>query len=73
MALIPSRRRDRPVRHLQWRMRTFALGAVLALFGMSRGIDWLVDVAIGVLVLGFLLRFLPEADEDGPDEGQGEG
>jgi hypothetical protein len=64
---MPSRRRDRPVRHLTWRVRIFAAGAVLALWGMSRGIEWLVNLAIGVLLVGFLLRFLPEADEDRTD------
>lgn len=41
-------------------MRLFALGAVIALAGMYLRLDWLINVALGVLVLGFGLRFVPE-------------
>lgn len=60
----PSRDADRPVRHLTWRVRLFAAGAALALAGMYLRMDWLINVALAVLLLGFGLRFLPERDED---------
>ncbi len=55
-----SRDSDRPVRHLEWRVRLFAAGAALALAGMYMRLDWLINVALGVLLVGFALRFLPE-------------
>lgn len=58
-------------RHLIWRVRLLGLGAVLALTGMGTGLDWLINVSIGVLILGFGLRFVPmpadEGDAPGPD------
>lgn len=50
-------------RHLQWRTRLLAAGALLALVGMGTEREWVVNVAIGVLILGFGLRFLPESGE----------
>lgn len=35
----------------------FAVGAGLALAGIALDLTWLVNVAIGVLLLAFLLRF----------------
>lgn len=52
------------VRHLEWRVRLFGAGAILALVGMVSGTEWLVNVAIGVLLLGFALRFVPERGEE---------
>ena len=65
----PSRRSDRPVRHLQWRVRLFGAGALLALGGMFLRLDWLVNVALAVLLVGFLLRFLPDDDPEAEDGG----
>lgn len=58
-------------RHLVWRVRLLGLGAVLGLTGMGTGTSWLINVAIGVLILGFGLRFVPVGDdpEDGADQG----
>jgi len=62
---------------LAWKVRFFIVGAGLAVGGMVMEMNWLILVAVGVLVAGFLLRYLPggkgrtleqEADED-PDEG----
>jgi hypothetical protein len=63
----PSRNPDRPVRHLEWRVRFFAAGALLALAGMYLRLDWVVNAALAVLLMGFLLRFLPEHGEGGAD------
>jgi hypothetical protein len=47
---IPSRR------HLEWRVRVFGMGAILALAGMWAEQPWLINVAIGVLGVGIILR-----------------
>jgi hypothetical protein len=60
-----ARRSGGTPRHLVWRIRLLGLGAVLAITGMGTGLDWLVNVAIGVLILGFGLRFLPVASDEG--------
>ena len=57
-----------PARHLEWRIRTFGVGAILAVVGMATGQSWLVNVAIVVLVIGVLLRFLPEPRETGDED-----
>ncbi|MEQ9569398.1 MAG: hypothetical protein RLN75_04350 [Longimicrobiales bacterium] len=61
---------NRPVRHLEWRVRILGIGAVLGLAGMFRDAGWMVNVAIGVLVLGFFLRFLPAGDEGADSDGE---
>jgi Flp pilus assembly protein TadB len=53
-------RRDRQPgegRTLVPRTVAFAVGAGLALAGIALDLTWLVNVAIGVLLLAFLLRF----------------
>ena len=60
---------DREVRHLAWRVRIFGAGAIVALVGIYFEAEWLVSVAIGILLLGFVLRFLPTSGEG---EGSGE-
>jgi hypothetical protein len=47
------------------RMLVFALGAGLALAGMALEIGWLVNVAIAVLVVAFLLRFVGDPSRPG--------
>ena len=42
------------------KMLAFSIGAVLAVTGIVFDLGWLIYVAIGVLVLGFLLRFVPK-------------
>lgn len=63
-------RRRRAGVWLEWKVRLFTVGAVLAVAGMAMEEDWLVWTAIGVLGAGFILRFLPHpADEqDSPGE-----
>ena len=65
-------RRGRPVQRLEWRIRLMGAGAILALFGMYFEARWVVWIAIGVLIVGFLLRRLPGdpkgSHEDPSDE-----
>jgi hypothetical protein len=65
--MLVDRDPDREVKHLEWRIRIFGGGAILALVGLYFEAGWMIWVAIGVLVAGFLLRFLPRRDpgEDG--------
>jgi hypothetical protein len=44
---------------LEWKVRLFAIAAALAVGGMATGMDWLVSVGTGVLVLAFVVRFFP--------------
>lgn len=46
-------------RYLEWKVRLFTLGAVLAVVGMALNQSWMTWGAIGVLVAGMMLRFLP--------------
>jgi hypothetical protein len=62
--MLIDRRRDRPVRHLELRVALFGAGAILAVVGMATERSWLIDVAIAVLLVGVLIRFLP-----GPRQG----
>ncbi|MDT8339966.1 MAG: hypothetical protein RQ751_00520 [Longimicrobiales bacterium] len=45
--------------YLRWRARLLGAGAALALVGIGLRREWMVDVALGVLIVGFGLRFLP--------------
>ncbi|MDE2763155.1 MAG: hypothetical protein OXQ94_15735 [Gemmatimonadota bacterium] len=56
----PSRERRGEDRFLAWKVRIFVAGAALALAGIGMSLSWLVWVGIGVLVVGLLLRFLPD-------------
>ena len=54
---MPVTRSGEPSRrHLEWRVRVFGMGAILALAGMWAEQPWLINVAIGVLGVGILLR-----------------
>ena len=57
MIFRPSRTRGDD-RFLDAKMLIFTLGAALALAGMAFELGWLVYVAIAVLVVGLLLRFV---------------
>lgn len=52
---------------LEWKVRFFLLGAGVAIVGIGMGIPWIVGVAIVILLVAFLLRFLPGPEEEGPD------
>ena len=55
--------------HLEWRVRLFGAGAILAMVGIFADQGWLVDVAIGVLIIGFGLRFIGRKREAAEDDG----
>ena len=64
-----------PGPYLEWRVRLLGAGAILALAGIWSETEWLVNVAIAFLLVGFMLRFIgrdSEEHEDGavesPDE-----
>lgn len=63
----PDRSRNRPVEHLEWRVRLLGAGAILAVVGMYFDEAWLIWVAIGILVVGLLMRFVPGRDADGEE------
>lgn len=69
-----DRSADRPVHHLEWRVRLLGVGAVLALAGIWLENSWLINGALVVLLIGFGLRFIgrPSGDDEGhPDSGEG--
>jgi len=42
------------------------LGLAVGIVGMALTLRWLVWVAVGLLVVAFLLRFLPKSGADAP-------
>jgi len=58
-SLHPSKRAGR---FLEWKVRIFAVGAVLALVGMYRDERWMTGLAIVVLVGGLVIRVVLERD-----------
>ena len=62
-----TRSRKRSLRHLEWRVRLFGAGALLALVGVSLQASWLIYTAIAVLVAGVALRFLEGSPPDDGD------
>lgn len=70
-----DRNRSRPVRHLAWRVRLMGVGAVLGLAGIYLDSTWMLNAAIGVLVVGFALRFVPSdgSTRDGGERRDGGG
>ncbi len=66
----PSRKDYGPDPGLNWKVGIFFLGAFLAFAGMWMEAQWLVGVAIAVLVLGMALRFIPRfRTPERPEEG----
>ena len=69
-----SRRRGGPDHRLDWKVRLFSFGALLALMGIGLESSLLVGLAIAVLLVGVALRFLPgtpessESSESSEDE-----
>lgn len=56
--------------YLVWKVRIFTVGAVLAMVGMYREESWMTGAAILVLLLGFVLRFLPGMSNPGRGDGR---
>lgn len=55
-------------RYLEWKVRLFSVAAVLALVGIYRESGWMTGAAIGILLVGLMLRFLPDGSEGVPTE-----
>lgn len=64
----PSRETRGPDPMLNWKVGVFFLGATLAFIGIGMEISWLVGLAIGVLVLGVAVRFLPQFRPPAPHD-----
>jgi hypothetical protein len=66
MSLFLSRR-PRSSRHLAWKIRIFAVAALVAVVGMYLNNPYVTGAALVLLFVGMLLRFLPEPKPtDGP-------
>lgn len=57
-------RRSGADRLLPLKVASLIGGGVLGLVGMRAGNSFLVSIAIGVVLAGFLLRFLPRRDPE---------
>lgn len=69
--LLDRSRRAPAYPWLEWKVRFFVIGAMLALGGMAMSMEWLIWLALVFLALGFLTRFLPAGSGGGnvvPDE-----
>lgn len=66
IVFLDRRRRAGP--YLEWKVRIFAVAAVVGLAGIYLDERWLTGTAIVILLAGLSLRFLPhergEGDED---------
>ena len=71
--MLLDRSRRRPVRHFEWRVRLFGVGAILAVVGMYADEAWLIYLAIVVLAVGILLRFAPGRGDRGWPNGHRSG
>ncbi len=70
--MISRERRDGPDRLLPWKLGSFFLGAGFLLAGVTTGRDWAVAVAIGVLLVGVVLRLASRHDHRCEAEGEEE-
>lgn len=61
------RSRKKADRFVEWKVGFFFLGAALWIAGAILGLRWLSWGAIGVLLVGLLLRFVPEQQSREPD------
>jgi len=69
MSFFTQTRASGPGRFLQWKVRLFAVAAVMLLIGMAREIDLLVAAAIALLAVAFVLRFFEkEPQAEGEEE-----
>ncbi|MGH7466386.1 MAG: hypothetical protein ACRENP_00220 [Longimicrobiales bacterium] len=64
----PSRKKTGPDRFINAKIAIFCLGAAIASAGIIMKKSWIVNVAIGVLLLGVCLRFLGRDRSPPPTE-----
>lgn len=61
--------RDRKAgRYLEWKVRLFSVAAVLALVGIYLESGWMTGAAMGILLVGLMLRFLPDGADGTPTD-----
>ena len=53
--------RTGPDKYLPWKMGGLIIGVALILLGERLGLRWMIWIAIGILAIAFLLRFLPDS------------
>jgi hypothetical protein len=70
MVFLDRKRRAGP--YLEWKVRIFAVAAVVALAGIYLEERWLTGTAIVILVAGLSLRFLPAGGEDRDEDPDGD-
>ena len=70
MVFLDRARRAGP--YLEWKVRLFAVAAVLGLVGIYLNERWLTGTAIVLLFAGLLLRFLPTGRVGADEEPDGE-
>lgn len=58
-------RGPRSNKHLVWKIRLFAVAAVVAMVGIAWDNPYVTGVALFLLIVGALLRFVPERKRDG--------
>lgn len=63
----PDRRRRGADPLLPHKMLLFVAGAVLGMIGMATDRNWIVYLAVGVLAVGLLLRFVDRGREPPED------
>ena len=72
MIFRPSREEQRPVRHLEWRIRLFGVGAILAVAGIGADIEALRWAALAVLAGAAGLSVLASRGDADGDDGEDE-
>ena len=61
-----SREKRGPGPYLAAKVAIFCIGVVVAFIGIKLDRSWIISVAIGILLVGFILRFFPR--ERPPEE-----
>ena len=69
--IFSSRKNRAPDSFLDWKVRLFFVGAIVALVGIGLDSSLIVGVAILILLAGASLRFLPR-EEQGANEDEGD-
>jgi fatty acid desaturase len=59
MIFRPSRDPEHRAHRLDLRLWLFGAGAVVALIGMYSGQGWIIYLAVALLAIGIIARFLP--------------
>jgi hypothetical protein len=68
MTIFYSSRRRGPDPFYRWKVTVFTIGAAVGLAAIVTEHDWLILVAVPVLAIGLVLRWLRRPDPDDPEE-----